>query len=174
MKTIKFKNLHYQLLVYALIFFCTGCNYKIIQPTDKNLVHLDIQNLSGIPHFDLLIKRQLRSQLFYEGFSITDNFNGGDYSVTLLIESDQKKGAVFSDDDPILAMSVITELTSTVNLRSIKEPDVNHNEEISVQSSSRRSSKHEQADYRKTYLDLAEQLSKKVVRILVYNSSGIS
>ena len=71
-------------------------------------------------------------------------------------------------------MSVITELTSTINLRSVKEPSINHNQEISVQSSSHRSSKHEQADYRKTYLDLAEQLSKKVVRILVYNSSDIS
>ena len=151
-----------------LPFFFSGCRYKPISQEFANDVYIEIRDYSEIPQFELVVKRKIREELFSSGnYKLCDKSSESDIIVSLTINPNQKRGEIFRDNDPILASAVTNEISASIKITNKNASDKLREGNYIFTSSVIRSSEYGKGRYGKSQINLAGQLSKKIVRMLM-------
>ena len=160
------KIIFLSLIVIPTIF--SGCRYKPIGQEFVDDVYIEIRDYSETPQFELVVKRKIREELFSSGnYKLCDKSSDSDIIVSLTINPNQKTGEIFRDDDPILASAIRNEISASIKIADKNNPDKKREGNYIFTASAIRSSEYGKGRYGKANLNLAGQLSKKIVKLLM-------
>lgn len=156
-------------LIFSFYLCFTSCKYKTFEAKNSlNTIYIDVENKSFAPQFGPLLERKIKEVVIEAGgFQLASSPNSSDVDLILEVIDFKKSPGIFDDEDPIVAASLENKITVNVICNEKRSGRPVLEKSFTESSPSVGGDVRSKFAYKNAFLDIAENISKKVSYLLI-------